>query len=173
MVARTSIDPDRTALDVLTAARELDPQLWVWEAKSMARHLGIMLLPAQLSALILSAFAVLALACVGLHGIVSYAVAQRTREVGIRISLGADPGDVIRMLMGNGLKLVLIGSAIGLVLALLANHVLAGLLFGIGAFDAVTFLAMPAVLVGSAVLATYIAARRASSIDPAEALRAE
>ena len=165
MVARTSIDPDRTALDVLTAARELDPQLWVWEAKSMARHLGIMLLPAQLSALILSAFAVLALACVGLHGIVSYAVAQRTREVGIRISLGADPGDVIRMLMGNGLKLVLIGSAIGLVLA--------GLLFGIGAFDAVTFLAMPAVLVGSAVLATYIAARRASSIDPAEALRAE
>ena len=175
VVARTSIDGERTALDVVTAAREIDPEIGVWDAKSMAGHLGIMLLPAQLSALVLGAFAVLALAlaCVGLYGIVSYAVAQRTREVGIRLSLGAEQGAMVWMLMASGLKLVLIGSGVGLVLALAANRVLAGLLFGIGTFDPLTFVAMPSVLIGAAALATWIAARRAAAIDPATALRAE
>ncbi|MAG71236.1 MAG: ABC transporter permease [Vicinamibacterales bacterium] len=175
VVARTSIDAERTALDVVMAGREIDPEIGVWDAKSMAGHLGIMLLPAQLSALVLAAFAVLALAlaCVGLHGIVSYAVAQRVREVGIRLSLGAEQGEMVRMLMASGMKLVLLGSAVGLVLALAANRVLSGLLFGIGTFDPLTFVAMPTVLIASAVLATWIAARRAASIDPAVALRAE
>ena len=175
IVARTSTDGERTALDVLAAARELDPEIGIWDAKSMAGHLGIMLLPAQLSALVLVAFAVLALAlaCIGLYGIVSYAVAQRTREVGIRLSLGAEQGAMVWMLMASGLKLVLLGSAIGLALAVLANQLLSGLLFGVGTFDPLTFVTMPSVLIGAAALAAWVAARRAAAIDPATALRAE
>ena len=175
VVARTSIDGERTALDIVAAVRALDPQIGIWDAKSMAGHLRIMLLPAQLSAMVLAVFAVLALAlaCIGLYGIVSYAVAQRTREVGIRLSLGAEQGAMVWMLMASGLQLVLFGSAIGLALAVLANRVLSGLLFGVGVFDPLTFVTMPLVLIGAAALAAWIAARRAAAIDPATALRAE
>ena len=126
---------------MLAAARELDPQLWVWESKTMARHLGIVLLPARLSALLLSAFAVvaLALASIGLYGIVSYSVSQRSREVGIRMSLGADGGSVVGMLMQSGLKLVGIGAVLGVVASLAATPALANLLFGVEATDVVSF----------------------------------
>ena len=141
----------------------------------MERHLGIVLLPARLSALMLSVFAGLALllASVGLYGIVSYAVSQRTHEMGIRMSLGADTGSVIRMLTGGGLRLVAIGGVIGLALALLVTRALSQMLFGIGAFDPLTFVAVPTLLAGVALLAAYIPARRASRIDPVSALRTE
>jgi predicted permease len=175
VVAKTSLDADRTALQLVAAARELDPEAWVWEAKSMERHLGIVLLPARLSALMLTVFAGLALllASVGLYGIVSYAVSQRTHEMGIRMSLGADAGTVIRTLTGSGLKLVALGGAIGLALALLVTRALSNMLFGVGAFDPVTFVTVPALLGGVALLAAYVPARRASRIDPVRALRAE
>ncbi len=175
VVARTSLDPERCAIDLITAGRELDPELWVWEAKTMERHLGIMLLPARLSALLLTAFAVLALALatIGLYGIVSYAVSRRTREVGIRMSLGADGSSVIRMLMGSGMKLVAIGSVIGIVIAFMAARLLAGLLFNVQSLDVTTFLLVPVVLAGAAMIAAYIPARRASRVDPAAALRSE
>ena len=175
VVARTTLDPDRLALDLMATGRRVDPDLWVWEAKSMDNHLGIVLLPARLSALLLSVFAVLALALasVGLYGIVSYAVAQRTREVGIRMSLGADSGSVIRMLMQSGLKLVAVGGAIGLLLSFGLSRLLSGLLFGVEAFDPFTFFVVPTVLVAAAVLAAYVPARRASRIDPVVALRTE
>jgi len=175
VVAKTSLDAESTALQLLAVARELDNEAWVWEAKSMERHLGIVLLPARLSAMMLSAFAGLALllASVGLYGIVSYAVAQRTHEMGIRMSLGADTGSVIRMLTGSGLKLVAIGGVIGLALALLVTRALSQMLFGIGAFDPVTFVAVPTLLGGVALLAAYIPARRASRINPVSALRTE
>jgi putative ABC transport system permease protein len=141
----------------------------------MESHLGIMLLPARLSALILSAFAALALtlATIGLYGVVSYAVARRAREVGIRMSLGADGGSVIRMLMGSGLKLVAVGSIIGLAVAFAAARLLGGLLFNVSALDPMTFLLVPLVLGAAAMLAAYIPARRASRVDPASALRTE
>lgn len=175
VVARTSMDPERTALEMLAAGRELDPEFWVWEAKSMERHLGIMLMPARMSALILSAFAVLALALatIGLYGIVSYAVSRRTREVGIRISLGADGSRVIRMLMGSGLKLVAVGSVIGLAIAFAAARLVSGLLFNVSSFDPMTFLFVPLLLGAAAMLAAYLPARRASRVDPASALRSE
>ncbi len=175
VVARTTLDPERLALDLLATGRRVDPDLWVWEAKSMDNHLGIVLLPARLSAFLLSVFAVLALALasVGLYGIVSYAVSQRTREVGIRMSLGADGGSVIRMLMRSGLKLVAVGGVIGLLLSFGLSQLLSGLLFGIEAFDTFTFFTVPAVLMGAAVLAAYVPARRASRIDPVVALRTE
>jgi putative ABC transport system permease protein len=175
VVARTSLDPERCALDLITAGRELDPELWVWEAKTMDKHLGIMLLPARLSAVLLTAFAVLALAlaAIGLYGIVSYAVSRRTREVGIRMSLGADGASVVRMLMGSGMKLVVVGSVIGILLALAAARLLAGLLFNVSSLDLATFLLVPVVLAAAAVIAAYVPARRASRVDPATALRTE
>jgi predicted permease len=175
VLARTSIDPERTVLDMLAAGRELDPELWVWEAKTMDRHLSIQLLPARLSAVILSAFATLALvlATIGLYGVVSYSVARRIREVGIRMSLGADGATVLRMLMGGGLKLVVVGVVTGLAIAFAAARLLASLLFNVSALDPVTFLLVPVVLGTSALLAAYVPARRASRIDPASALRNE
>ena len=175
VLARTSIDPAQTALDMLAAGRELDPELWVWKAKTMERHLAVQLLPARLAALILSSIAVLALALasIGLYGILSYTVSLRTREVGIRMSLGADGASVIRMLMRSGMKLVAVGSVLGLTIAYGAARLLTGLLHNVGALDPMTFLLAPAVLAVAAMLATYIPARRASRVDPAVALRTE
>jgi ABC-type antimicrobial peptide transport system permease subunit len=132
-------------------------------------------MPARLSALILSAFAVvaLALATIGLYGIVSYAVSRRTREVGIMMSLGADGKAVIRMLMSGGLKLVAVGGVIGLVTAFAAAKLVSGLLFNVSSFDVTTFVLVPLILGAAAMLAAFIPARRASRIDPATALRAE
>lgn len=175
VIARTSRDPARVVLELQAAARELDPDLWVWDPKTLERHIGILLLPARLSALLLAAFALLALglASVGLYGIVSYAVSQRTREMGIRMSLGADAATVVRMLVGNGMKLVAVGGIIGLVLAFGLARMLTQMLFGIGSFDPVTFVVVPALLVAVALLAAYLPARRASRVDPVSALRAE
>jgi predicted permease len=175
VVARTSRDPARVVLELVAAARELEPDLWVWDPKTLERHLGILLLPARLSALLLVAFAVLALglASVGLYGIVSYAVSQRTREMGIRMSLGADGATVVRMLVGNGMKLVAVGGVVGLVLAIGVARMLEQMLFGIGSFDPVTFIAVPALLGAVSLLAAYLPARRASRVDPVSALRAE
>ena len=113
--------PGAPRIDLVAAVHALDPAIAIFETKTMERHIGIMLLPARLSALLLSAFAALALslACIGLYGLVSYAVAQRTREMGIRMSLGADASRVVGLLLGGGLRLVLIGGAIGLALAAL------------------------------------------------------
>ena len=175
IVARTSLDPAWTATQLVAEAKRLDQDAWLWDAKTMERHLGIVLLPARLSALLISLFAGLALtlAAVGLYGIVSYAVSQRTHEMGIRMSLGADAGSVIRMLTGSGLRLVAVGGAIGLVAALLVARALSNLLFGIGAFDPLTFFAVPVVLGAIALVAAYVPARRASRIDPVSALRVE
>jgi len=174
-VATTRVDPQRTALDLMTAARELDPQLMVFETKTMDRHLGIVLLPARLGAIVLSAFATLALvlASIGLYGIVSYQVSQRTREVGIRMSLGADAKGVIRMLMGSGLALVGVGTILGLGISLLLAPILSSVLFGVDSSDIATFAGMPLVLGLVAAAAAYLPARRASRVDPVRALRTE
>ena len=175
VVARTSIDPERTALALLTASRELDPDLWVLETKTMDRHLALMRLPQQLSAFVLSAFGVLALAlaAVGLYGVVSYGVARRTREIGIRKALGADGPRVVRLLVAGGLKLVVIGGALGLALAVVATRLLGGLLFEIDALDPLTFAGVPLVLGVVALLAAWLPARRASRVSPVAALRTD
>ena len=175
VLAKTTLDPEQTALALMTAGREVDPDLWVWETKTMSRHLGVMLLPAQLSAFLLSVFAILALAlaAIGLYGVVSYAVTQRTREVGIRMALGADADRVIWLLTSNGLKLVLAGLAIGLVASLALTRLLSDLLFGVETLDPITFVSVPVVLGLTAVVAAYLPARRAVRLNPMTALRDE
>ena len=175
VVARTSVDPERTALALLTAGRELDPDLRVLETKTMARHLALMRLPQQLSAFVLSAFGVLALAlaAIGLYGVVSYGVARRTREIGIRKALGADGPRVVRLLVAGGLKLVVAGGALGLALAVVATRLLGGLLFEVDALDPLTFVGVPLVLGAAALLAAWLPARRASRVSPVVALRTD
>ena len=145
IIARTGVEPERTARDMVATARELDPELVLWAPRTVDEHLGFVLLPFRLSAWILSAFAVLAmaLASVGLYGIVSYAVSRRSREVGIRMSLGAEPRRVVREIVREGMGLAVVGAAIGLVLALAGAQILRSLLFGVGPLDPITFGMVP------------------------------
>ena len=165
-------DALRTGFRVL---REMDPRCSSWKNKTMDEHLGIMLFPARLGAILTSLFAVVALclASIGLYGIVSYAVARRSREIGIRMSLGAEPGRVVREIVREGMILALVGAGVGLALAFAGAQVLRSLLFGVGAIDPMTFGAVPAVLLAVALGASYLPARRASRIDPVRALKAE
>ena len=175
IVARTSRDSNALVTGLLATAKEYDPEFWAFATTTMERHIGAQALPAQLSALLLSAFAFIgiALAAIGLYGIVSYSVSQRTREIGIRLSLGADTGSIVSMLMVEGLRPVLIGSAAGLLLSALVSRVVAGLLYGVSTFDPLAFLGTTAVLTLTAMAATWLPARRVSRVSPVSALRFE
>jgi ABC-type antimicrobial peptide transport system permease subunit len=141
----------------------------------MARHVSAQLRPTQILATILSVFAVvvLLLAAIGLYGVVSYAVATRTREVGIRMALGADIPDIRRLLTASGARLVIAGVGLGLVCSLPVNRVLSSMLSGVDAVDPLTFIGASLVLVATALAAAYLPARRASKVDPVVALRTE
>ncbi|MEX2280874.1 MAG: ABC transporter permease [Gemmatimonadota bacterium] len=175
LLARSTGNAESLVPQVLTAAREVDRDLIIVEAKTMDRHLAIMLLPARLAAVVFGAFASLALviALVGVYGVVSYAVSRRMREVGIRMSLGARPVQVVRLLMRDGFTLVGIGGAIGIALALLTAQVLQSVLYGVEPIDPLTFTVGPALLLAVGALAAWIPARKASRVDPARVLVSE
>jgi predicted permease len=174
-VARTATDPAAMSQTLVAAGKEIDPDLRVVQAMTMAHHLSMSRLPSQMGAFLLSAFAVMAmaLASIGIYGMVRHMVAMRTREVGIRMALGADAGGVARLLASHGLRLVLFGGAIGLATSLLAARVLSTMLFGLGTFDTAALIGAPAVLGLTAWLAAWLPARRASRVDPIAALRSE
>jgi ABC-type antimicrobial peptide transport system permease subunit len=174
-VVRAATDPARMSLTLVTAAREIDPDLQVVQSTTMAQHLAMSRLPSQIGAVLLSAFAAMgmALAAVGVFGMVRYTVAMRTREVGIRMALGADAAAVARLLATHGLRLVLVGGAIGVAASLVAARFLSTLLFGVGTFDPVALIGAPLVLGVAAWLAAYLPARRASRMDPLAALRTD
>lgn len=175
LLARTNGSAERVLAEVVAAARQLDPDLVILESKTMARHLAIMLLPARLAAVVIGAFAALALALalIGVYGVVSYSVARRKREVGIRLSLGATPLEMVRMLMRDGVGLVTIGAAAGLIVALVAAGVLRSVLFGVEPIDPLTFTLGPLTLVAVGAVAAWIPARRSSRVDPARVLKTE
>jgi putative ABC transport system permease protein len=124
---------------------------------------------------LLSLFAALALtlATVGIYGVISYAVSQRTREIGVRMALGAHPGNVLRLILGEGLKLVLAGAALGIIFALLATRFIATMIYGVSATDPLIFFSVITLLVLVSLAACYIPARRAMRVDPIVALRYE
>jgi ABC-type antimicrobial peptide transport system permease subunit len=134
-----------------------------------------MVLPARLGAIAFALFAglALALAILGVYGVVSYAVARRTREVGIRIAVGAQPTAVVRLLMREGITLVVIGAAIGLVLGFSVGRLLQTLLFGVEPGDPLTFVGAPLLLLTVGAIASFLPARRASRVDPARVLKTE
>jgi predicted permease len=174
-VVRTSLDPAQMTRTLVDAGRELDPDLRVMEATTMTRHLGMSRLPSQIGSILVAAFAVMgmALAAVGVYGTVRYTVARRAREVGIRMALGADAAGVTRLLATHGVRLVLVGGAIGMAASLVAARFLAMLLFGVRPFDPAAIIGAPLVLGVAAWLAAYLPARRASRADPLAALRTE
>ncbi len=175
IVARTTRDPEVVGVELASAGRQLDPDFWAWELTTMERHIGLVALPARVSALLLSLFAAVAisLAVLGLYGIVSHSVRQRSREIGIRLSLGASPRAVLRLAMATGMRAVLIGSGVGLALAVLASGLVRGLLFRTSAFDLWAFAGAVGVLCLASVAATWIPARRALRVSPAKTLRME
>jgi ABC-type antimicrobial peptide transport system permease subunit len=124
---------------------------------------------------VLGIFGILGLnmAVIGMYGVMAYSVAQRTREIGIRMAIGAAASDVVRLVMRQGLTLVLIGAGIGLAGAIVVSRLIAGVLYGGGANDPLTFAAIPVVLVAVATLATWLPARRAAATDPLTCLRRE
>jgi predicted permease len=168
-------DPERMSLALSAAAREIDSDLQFFQSMTMAEHLAMSRLPSQMGAFMLSAFAAIAmaLAAIGVYGLVRYTVARRSREVGIRLALGADAASVARLLTTHGLRLVLVGGAIGVAASLLAARFLTTLLFGVWTLDPVALTGAPLVLGVAAWLAAYLPARRASRIDPLAALRTE
>lgn len=174
-VARTTGDPERLALDMILEARALDPEIMIIDALSLRRHLATMFIGRELGALVVGGFALLALllASIGLYGVVSYAVSQRATEVGIRLSLGADSGSVVRMLTGSGMKLVGLGGAVGLLVAAALSQLMSRLLYGVPPLDFATFVTVPVVLGVVAFVASWIPARRVTRIDPVGALRSE
>jgi putative ABC transport system permease protein len=155
--------------------RQLDPRFPPVTPKPLAQDIRVALLSAQIGAALLGTFGGLALllATMGIYGVASYTVAQRTREIGIRSALGATAPRVVRMLLGQSLRVALIGTGIGLVLSLAAARVISSQLYGVGPTDPVTFLGTPALLAAVALLATLVPALRATRVDPVVTLRSE
>lgn len=155
--------------------RAIDSALPVAEVRPMAEVIGSSIAQPRFRTTLLSLFgaAALLLAAIGIYGVLAYTVAQQTREIGIRMALGANPGKVLRLVLGRGLRLAGFGTAIGILAALMSTQLLNSLLFGVSATDPVTFAAVAGLLLGVALLACYVPARRAMRVDPMVALRYE
>jgi len=174
LIVRTATNPQTLVAAVKEAARTLDAGAPV-AVKPMMENLDRVMQPARSTALLLGALSLLAwaLAMAGVYGIVAYAVSRRRREIGIRMALGAQPASVLRLVIRQGLRLTLIGIAIGLLLSFAASQILSSALFGLNAFDPLTFAGIALLVAAAALLACYIPARRATKVDPMVALRYE
>ncbi len=175
VLVRTLGPPRAMARTVEQQIHTLQPNLAVYGLETMQEHVGKALLIPRVCAALLGVFGAvgLLLASIGLYGVMSYSVRRRTREIGIRMALGADQGGVLRMVAGQALLLAAAGVAIGLVLAAAVGQLFTSFLYGISPLDPFTFVVAPAVLVLMAVIATASPARRASRVDPTRALRYE
>jgi macrolide transport system ATP-binding/permease protein len=175
LVLHTAGDPHQYVKALRAAVQRLDPNLPLIDIETMNEHLGFALYPARMEASLLGLFGVLGLmlAMLGLYGVVSFVVRRRRREIGIRLALGARQRELRAMFVRDALALSGSGIGIGLAASLGLMRLVKSLLFGIGPFDPLTYIAVPIVLGGAAVLASYLPARRAAAVDPAETLRAE
>ncbi len=175
LVVRTSQEPHSLAKPIAEAVRSFDKDLPAYAPKTIEEYISGTIAAPRFNTFLLGIFAALAmlLTAVGLYGVISYSVAQRTHEIGIRMALGAQPRDMMQLVVRQGLQLAVVGVSIGLLAAFALTHFLASLLFGVTATDPVSFLAVVALLFAVVVLACYVPARRAMRVDPMVALRYE
>ena len=175
IVVRTPNDPTRATGQVLATLKEADPLMPAYRVLSMDAHIERSYWQQALYGKMFGAFSAIALvlAAVGLYGVISYAVSQRTQEIGVRVALGAQSGDVTRLIVSQGAALGGIGIGIGLAGALAVTRMLRTMLFGVSPLDPTSFVFVSVLLSGIALLASYIPARRAARVDPVEALRYE
>jgi putative ABC transport system permease protein len=175
IIARTGGDPQAALAQFRNIVRDADNDMPLYDVKTMEDHMGIALLPARLGGSVLGIFGLLGLvlAAVGIYGVMAYSVSQRSRELGIRVALGADRGTVLKLVVGQGMRLALVGTVIGLVAAAGAAQLVESLLYNVNAIDPVAFTGVPLLLITVAALAVYIPARKAAGVDPIRVLKSE
>jgi putative ABC transport system permease protein len=175
LLVRSSLKPESLIAPIKKQIYSLDPQLPVTEVKTLDQYRADSVALPRFSALLLGLFAGLALllTAVGLFGVVSYSVTQRTNEIGIRLALGAQLGDVMGLVIGQGMRLVGLGVAVGLIASLALTQLLQNWLFNVSPTDPWTFVVIAVLLTLVALVACYIPARRATKVDPMVALRCE
>jgi predicted permease len=175
VLVRSGADPAEALVTLQREVAALDPDIALKEAMPLPSRIGFSLFPQRLAAVMVGIFGLvgLLLAAIGIYGILAYQVAQRTREIGIRMALGARTTDIRRMFVRQGFTLTVVGLGIGMAAAFALTRLLSSLLFEVGATDPVTFAAVAVVLTAVAVLASYLPARAATRVDPNVALRAE
>jgi putative ABC transport system permease protein len=175
LVVRTRGEPAALAESVKAALCEADPNVPVLRIATLEDVVAASITEPRLYTFLLGAFAALAviLAAIGLYGLIAYAVTQRAHELGVRVALGAGRREIVRLVIGQGMRLAILGAAIGLAAAVATTRALVGLVKGIQPNDPLTFAAVTAVLLGAALVAAYLPARRAARVDPMTALRAE
>jgi len=175
LLVRTGANPKHWAAGVRTQIANVDKEQPPHNVTTMDELQAASLTPRRVNLLLFEAFAALGLilTLVGIYGVVSYSVSQRTHEIGVRIALGARRGDVLKSVVGQGFRLTLAGVGIGIIGALAVTRFMFSLLYGVTPTDPVTFLAVSLIVVGVALLASYTPARRATKVDPMVALKYE
>jgi putative ABC transport system permease protein len=175
VVLKTPGDPSGVMKQVEQQVRTLDPSIAIRNLQPLESYIDDARAPMRFNLILIAIFGIVALtlASVGLYSVMAYSVTQRSHELGIRIAVGASPRDILRLVLGQGIRLTLFGAAFGLLASLLVTRALASLLFGVSATDPITFIAVPIVLALVAMLACYLPARRAMRVDPIIALRYE
>jgi putative ABC transport system permease protein len=175
LIIRSAIDPTQLVATVQREIRAIDPDQPVADVRTLDAVVAKSIARPRFDTMLLGIFAAVALvlASVGLYGVMNYSATQRTQEIGIRMALGAKPGDILRLVVGHGMKLTAAGIVIGVIASLALTRVMSNLLFGVTATDLPTFVGVSAVLTAVALLANYIPARRATRVNPVVALRYE
>jgi putative ABC transport system permease protein len=174
-VIRSDGDPAAAVEPLRRAFRDIDPELPLFDVRTMNERLSGTLATARFNTLLLSLLGGigLLLAAGGIYGVIAYFVTQRTQEIGVRIALGATRGDVVRLILGQAMRPVVIGAVVGVAAALASSQVIASQLFQVSRTDPLTIAAVVATLIGVALVASAVPARRAASVDPTRALQAE
>jgi predicted permease len=172
VVARTPLPASLLESQIRSEIQSVDPTLPVFNIRSMNDAMDVSIAPRRFSAELVGVFAAVAmlLSSIGIYGLLAYIVGQRSREIGIRVALGAQGPDIFKLILGKGLLLAGTGIAIGLILSAISARMIAGLLYGVHPMDVIVFVTVPLILLVVAFLATYIPARRATMVDPIIAL---
>jgi putative ABC transport system permease protein len=175
VMIRTAVDPLALLRPVRAEVAALDKNLPIAYSETLSDHIAQSLWQQRMAARLIGLFGALALtlAAIGLYGVISRSVAQRTREIGVRMALGANRAEILKLVVGQGVKLTLVGVALGLTAAVLSTYKLTGFLYGVNAYDPASLAFACLVLAGVALLASYMPARQATKVDPMVALRYE